>query len=94
VEIASDVAGKVARAITGVTVKGRRLAARIDEESRPGGPSSASKSGLRPRRGDGPPRGGDGPRRGDGMKPPPRGGPREGPRGGSRGPRPSRPRDR
>ena len=30
VEIAADVAGKVARAITGVTVKGRRLAARID----------------------------------------------------------------
>jgi ATP-dependent RNA helicase DeaD len=102
VEIAADVAGKVARAITGVTVKGRRLAARIDDESRSGGASSASRSGLRPRRGDGPPRGGDGPRRGDGMKPPPRGGPRDGPRGGSRGgpgggsrgPRPSRPRDR
>jgi ATP-dependent RNA helicase DeaD len=105
VEIANDVAGKVARAITGVTVKGRRLAARIDDEGRAGPPSSASKSGLRPRRGDGPPRGGDGPRRGDGMKPQPRedrGGSR-GPRGGSggprgaggsRGPRPSRPRDR
>ena len=32
VEIAGDVAGKVARAITGVTVKGRRLAARIDDD--------------------------------------------------------------
>jgi ATP-dependent RNA helicase DeaD len=105
VEIANDVAGKVARAITGVTVKGRRLAARIDDEGHTGPPSgSASKSGLRPRRGDGPPRGGDGPRRGDGMKPQPREdrggsrGPRGpgGPRGagGSRGGRPSRPRDR
>jgi ATP-dependent RNA helicase DeaD len=98
VEIASDVAGKVARAITGVTVKGRRLAARIDDEARSGPPSSASKSGLRPRRGDGPPRGGDGPRRGDGMKPPPRedrGGSRGGRgAGGARGGRPSRPRDR
>lgn len=105
VEIANDVAGKVARAITGVTVKGRRLAARIDDEGHSGPPSgSASKSGLRPRRGDGPPRGGDGPRRGDGMKPQPREdrggsrGPRGpgGPRGagGARGGRPSRPRDR
>ena len=51
VEIAPDVAPKVVRAIGGVTVRGRRLAARLDADERPGG---ARGGGPRPRRGDGP----------------------------------------
>lgn len=58
VEIASDLAGRVARAITGVTVKGRRLQARLDE---------ATRTGARPKRDGPPPRGTRPPR-------PPRGG--------------------
>ncbi len=80
VEVASDVAGKVVRAMTGVTVKGRRLTARIDDESRAGSAGGPRNAGFRPRRGDGPSRN-DRPRRGDG-----------GPRSGGRSPRPPRPR--
>jgi len=101
VEVPEAVAAAVATRITGVTIKGRQLVARLDEERpergprgprRPpqdrdggSGPGARRPGGDRGDRGD---RGG--PRGGD--RGAPRGGDRGGPRGGSRGAPPRGPR--
>jgi ATP-dependent RNA helicase DeaD len=95
VEVPETVAEAVAEKLTGVTIKGRQIIARLDQErpARPGGRPDRGDRGDRPPRsgdrGPRPDRGDRGPRPGRGDRGPR---PDRGDRGGDRGPRSGPPR--